>query len=104
ERIVERCQAEGNMGWGGTVPHQADPEDPACQRAESRADLDVESLQQVLAHARLVDAVRHADGIEGPQALAFGHEHRDAARVQALDELVVMALVPRPPRIEPLFV
>ena len=41
------------------------------QRTEPGADLDVELVEQVLPHGRLVDAVGHADGVQRPQPLAL---------------------------------
>ena len=62
--------------------HQADAPDLAGQRSEAGADLDVELVEQVLAHRRLVHAVGHAHRVQRPQPLAFRRQHRQPERLQ----------------------
>ena len=68
------------------------------------ADLDVELVEQVLAHGGFVDAVGHADRVQRPEPLAFAAAARERPSVaSAVDERAMIALVPRPPRLEPFF-
>src|SRR5262245_22124987 len=70
ERVLERRQADEYELALRRVAHGADAPDLALQRAERRADLDAEIVNETAPDAELVDAVRHDDGRQEGQPMA----------------------------------
>ena len=58
-RLGQRRETQCHQRFGRTRAHQADAPDAAGRRSEPCANLDVESLEHLTPHRRLVDAVRH---------------------------------------------
>jgi hypothetical protein len=99
--ITEEQQQQRRRGTGA---HQADAPDLTGERAEAGADLHVELAQQPLPDFRLVDAGGDAHRVERPEPLARRRQQVEADRRQAARQRLVMAFVPRPPRLEPFLV
>src|SRR5262244_776023 len=69
ERVLERRQAHEHELALRRIAHGADAPDLALQRAERRADLDTEILDEAAAHTELVDAIWHDDGRQERQPM-----------------------------------
>src|SRR4051812_9998098 len=87
---LERSAQQDDQPRRGAGAHQADAPDPAGQRTETGADLDVEIFEQLLADGSLVDAFGNTHRIERPQPIAFARQERQAESVQRLDQHVMI--------------
>ena len=76
--LFERAEQQHDQPRRRACSHQPDAPDLAGQRTEPGADLDAVLLEQLLAHRRLVHAVRDAHGVQRPQPLAFAAAARDS--------------------------
>src|SRR6184192_1054138 len=103
QSLLERPEQQHDKTRRRAGAHQSDAPDLPGERAKARADLDVEPIEQMHAHARLVDAGRHAHRVERPEPVAFAWKQRQADLLQPIDERPVIPLVARPSRIEPFF-
>ena len=70
QQLFQRGQQDQHVRLPAGVAHQADPPDLALERAEAGADFDAESLQQRLAHGRVIDARRNPHRVELRQRVA----------------------------------
>src|SRR5262245_49308601 len=61
QHVLERREGEQYVVARGGIAHGADAPDPSLQRAERRADLDTEILDESSPHAQLVHAVGNDD-------------------------------------------
>src|SRR6185369_13424842 len=68
QRLLERHEAGEHVLARRRVAHRPDAPDAALQRPEGRADLDPEVVDELGAHAQLVDPGRHDDGRDEGQA------------------------------------
>src|SRR3954471_9464141 len=101
EDALERTQEKENIGQRRAGAHQAYAPDLSRQRSESGADLHSEFVEQPATDGRLVDAVRYAHGIQRPQAFRARRQQRHPERLETGSERLMVAPMPRPPRLQP---
>ena len=74
------------------------------KRTEASGDLDIALLEEVLPHLGVVDSLRHAGRVQGPEAVGgIGDLHRESHRLDARDEGPVIAPVAFPAILQSFF-
>ena len=100
---LQGAEQKNNERRRGTGAHQADTPDFSGQWSEASTDLNIEFRQEVFASGSLVDAIRNAHGVEGPETLALRRQNRQPKFLQALEESVMISFMASPARLEPFF-
>src|SRR5271156_6687625 len=102
--FFESGQEKQDVGVLVGVAHQADAPDFAFHRTEAAGDLNVEFVEQLLAHFAVVDARGNCDAGHGDQAVGgIGDEKFEAHAFEAGDKGLLIGSVAIPARFEALF-
>src|SRR4029453_14731437 len=102
QQALEGAEYEQDVGFGARLAHQSDAPDLALQRTQPAADLELKLVQQGLAYAGVIDAVGDAHRVERPQPVALLRGQPNPERRESGRERMMMALVARPARFQPL--
>src|SRR5262245_17627578 len=97
---AQRIQEQQHVRRRRPGSHESDAPDASRERTEPRPDLDVELGEQTLADGRLVDAVGHHDGVQGPQPFGNRRQQSQAHRFETGYQRQMLIAVSPPPRFE----
>src|SRR5918993_5895172 len=93
--MFEGCQEEQHVREARSFSHHANAPDAAGERTKTRADLDVELLQQLPSDRSFVHTIRNADSIQRPEPLAFWREQVEGKRRETGGQRLVVGAMAR---------
>src|SRR3984957_12588038 len=104
QNFFEGGEEKQDVGVLVRIAQQADPPDFAFHRAEAAGDLNIEFVEQLLAHFAIVDAGGNVDAGHGDEAVSgIGDEKFETHSFESGDEGLLIGSVAVPARFEALF-